>query len=109
MTSRNAKLLSIVAMAGAVALMSASAQAQYVTRSYHRSIHHSYNTHAQALYDAQAYVGGGVTVLPPTIVSGGFMQGLYDPYGNLPSVYGCCATTHNEHVGLAGAGAEGSR
>jgi hypothetical protein len=109
MSSRSANLLSMIALAGAVTLISASAQAQYVTRSYHRSIHHSYNTRAQALYDAQAYVGGGVTVLPPTIVSGSFIQSFYDPYGNLPSVWGCCATTNNEHVGLVGAGAEGSR
>jgi hypothetical protein len=108
MLSRKAKLLSLIVVAGAVAVMSASAQAQYMTRSYYRAIHHPY-ARAQAVYDAQAYMGGGVNVLPPTIVSGSFMQGLYDPYGNLPAVYGCCATTMNEHVGLAGAGAEGSR
>jgi hypothetical protein len=105
MTSRQAKLLSMVAMAGAIAFISASAQAQYVTR-YHRHPY-AYNARAQALYDAQAYVGGGVTALPPTIVSGGFVPSFYfDPYGMLPSVYGCCWTTHNEHHGLIGSGIE---
>ena len=105
MSSRKAKLLSMVAVAGAAAFVSASAQAQYLTRPYHRA--YPYHARAQALYDAQAYVGVG-TVLPPTIV-GGFVQSFYDPYGNLPSVYGCCWTTNNEHVGLVGSGAEGSR
>jgi hypothetical protein len=105
MSSCKAKLLSSIAVIGAVTLMSASAQAQYVTRSYHRSVHHPYA--ANALYDAQAYMAGGVNVLPPTIIGGGFVETFYDPYGNLPSVYGCCATTFNEHVGLAGAASEG--
>jgi hypothetical protein len=104
MSSCKAKLLSSIAVIGAVALMSASAQAQYVSRSYHRSVHHPYG--AQSLYDAQAYMAGGINVLPPTIVGGSFMETQYDPFGMLPSVYGCCATTLNEHVGLAGAGAE---
>jgi hypothetical protein len=102
MSSRKAKLLSMVAVAGAVAFISASAQAQYATR-YHR---YPYNARAQALYNAQAYVGGDITVLPPTIV-GGLGQSFYDPYGNLPAVYGCCWTTNNEQVGLVGAGNEG--
>jgi hypothetical protein len=105
MSSRKAKLLSLIALAGAVAFMSASAQAQYVSRPYHRYVHHPY-VRAQSVYDAQAYMLGGVNVLPPTIIGGGFVETYYDPYGNLPSVYGCCATTMNEHVGLVGAGAE---
>jgi len=104
MSSRKAKFLSMAAVAGAVAFVSASAQAQYVTRPYHRA--YPYHARAQGLYDAQAYVGVG-TVLPPTIVGGGFGQIFYDPYGNLPAVYGCCWTTNNENVGLAGAAAEG--
>lgn len=105
MTTRRAKLLSLIAVAGAVALTSASAQAQYLTRPYYRSIHHPYYR-AQALYNAQAYIGGGISVLPPTTVLP-YYGSSYDPYGNLPSVYGCCTTTQKEHVGLAGAGAEG--
>jgi hypothetical protein len=105
MSSYKAKLLSSILVIGAVALMSASAQAQYVTRSYHRSVHHPYA--ARALYDAQAYMAGGINVLPPTIIGGGFSEFYFDPYGMLPSVYGCCATTMNEHVGRAGAAAEG--
>ncbi len=104
MSSCKAKLLSSIAVIGAVALMSASAQAQYVSR-YHRSIHHSYA--ARALYNAQAYMGGDINVLPPTIVTG-FGEAYFDPFGMLPSVYGCCATTMNEHVGRAGAAAEGA-
>ena len=103
MSSCKAKLLASIAVIGAVALMSASAQAQYVSR-YHRSVHHPYA--AQALYNAQAYMTGGINVLPPTIVSG-FGESYFDPFGMLPSVYGCCATTMNEHVGLAGAAAGG--
>ncbi len=108
MSSRKAKLLSLIAVAGAVALMSASAQAQYVTRSYHRSIYHPYYARAQTVYDAQAYMGGGVNVLPPTIVLP-LIGGSYDPYGMLPSVYGCCATAINEHIGLIGEGGGLSR
>jgi hypothetical protein len=103
MSSRKAKLLSLIALAGAVALMSASAQAQDVWRPYR--YHHAYNAHAQAIYDAQAYMVGGVNVLPPTIVSG-FIASSFDPYGMLPSVYGCCATAINEHHGLIGNGVE---
>ncbi len=105
MSSCKAKLLSSIAAIGAVALMSASAQAQYVTRSYHRTIHHPYA--AQSLYDSQAYMAGGVNVLPPTIIGGAFSETSFDPFDMLPSVYGCCATTMNEHVGRAGAAAEG--
>ena len=108
MSSRKAKLLSLIAVAGAVALMSASAQAQYVTRSYHRSIYYPYNARAQAVYDAQAYMAGGVNVLPPTTVLP-LIGGSYDPYGMLPSVYGCCATAINEHIGLIGEGGGLSR
>jgi hypothetical protein len=106
MSSCKAKLLSSIAVIGAVALMSASAQAQYVTRSYHRVVHHPYA--ARSLYDAQAYMAGGINVLPPTIVGGYFNEMSFDPFDMLPSVYGCCATTMNEHVGLAGAAAEGA-
>ena len=105
MSSCKAKLFSSIAVIGAVALISASAQAQYVTRSYHHAVHHPYA--AQSLYDAQAYMAGGINVLPPTIVGGAFNETSFDPYGTLPSVYGCCATTMNEHVGRAGAAAEG--
>ena len=108
MSSCKAKLLSSIAVIGAVALMSASAQAQYVTRSYHRTIHHPY-AHAQSIYDAQAYMVGGVNVLPPTIVGGGFSEAFFDPFGMMPSVFGCCATTINEHHGLIGNGVESSR
>jgi hypothetical protein len=105
MSSCKTKLLSSIAVIGAVTLMSASAQAQYVTRSYHRAVHHPYA--ANALYNAQAYMAGGVNVLPPTIIGGAFNETQYDPYDMLPGVYGCCATTMNEHVGRAGAAAEG--
>jgi hypothetical protein len=106
MSNRKNQFLSLIALAGAVALMCDAAQAQYLTRPYHRSIHPY--AHNQALYDAQAYAGG-INVLPPTIVGGYLIQNSYDPYGNLPSVYGCCWTTHNEHVGLVGAGGGVSR
>jgi len=94
MPRRNTKLLLVMTAAGVATLVSASAQAQYLTRSYH---YRSYNAQAQ-------YVGAGVNVLPQTIVNGNMTQIYYDPYGMLPSVYGCCWTTHNEQVGLVGAG-----
>jgi len=95
MPRRNTKLLLVMTAAGVATLVSASAQAQYLTRSYqYRS---PYNAQAQ-------YVGVGVNVLPQTIVNGGMPQTYYDPYGMMPSVYGCCWTTNNEHVGLVGSG-----
>jgi hypothetical protein len=100
MPNRKARQLSLIALAGAVALISGAAQAQYLTRPYHRSIHHRY-------YNAHAYMGRGFNVLPLTIVRGGWLgliQSQYDPYGRLPSVYGCCPTTQKEHIGLVGAG-----
>jgi len=102
MSCRKTTLLSIIALAGGMSLLSASAEAQYLPRPYYRS------TVAQPYYYRnaynQAYIGGGVNVLPPTIV-GGFYD---DPFGGmLPSVYGCCRTTHNEAVGLVGSGGGG--
>jgi hypothetical protein len=94
MPNRKAKQLSLIALAGAVALISGAAQAQYLTRPYYRSIHHRYYNRAYNAY--------GYNILPLTIVTGGLSP--YDPYGRLPSVYGCCPTTHNEHIGLIGAG-----
>ena len=96
MPRRNTKLLFVLTVAGVATLVSASAQAQYLTRSYHY----------RSPYNAQAqYVGTGVNVLPQTIVNGNMApQMYYDVYGMMPSVYGCCWTTNNEHVGLVGAG-----
>src|SRR5690242_14497790 len=89
MPNRKANRISLIALAGAVVLMSGAAQAQYLTRHQYRSVQYPY---ARAQY----------TVLPPTIVNSGMIgvqSYAYDPYGNLPSVFGCCATTHNEHIG----------
>jgi hypothetical protein len=97
MPNRKAKQLSLIALAGAVALISGAAEAQYLTRPYYRSIHHRYYNRAHAFYNAYGY-----NILPRTIVIGGLSP--YDPYGRLPSVYGCCPTTDNEQIGLIGAG-----
>ena len=97
MPRRNIKLLGVIAAAGVATLVSASAQAQYLTRSYHYRSTYPYNAQAQ-------YVGTGVNVLPQTIVNGNMAQTYYDPYGMMPSVYGCCWTTNNENIGLVGAG-----
>jgi hypothetical protein len=98
MQNRKAVFTTIALVAGVVT-MSASAQAQYLTRPYDRAItaHHLYSHQGYGFYGSYA----AMNVLPTTIVTG--LIGGYDPYDNLPSVYGCCATTQNEHIGLIGA------
>src|SRR5262245_58321767 len=102
--SHRAKLLSAAVLAAGMAFTAAPADAQYLTHRYYRSAP-ILHPNARAFYNAQAYYGGGgANVLPVTTVLP-LIDGLYDPYDDYHSVYGCCGSTrNNERIGLVGNG-----
>jgi hypothetical protein len=102
MSNRQAKVLSAAVLAAGIAFSTAPAQAQYLARHYYYRTAPILHPNARAFYNAQAYAGGAINVLPVTTVLP-LIDGLYDPYDDYHSAYGCCGSTrNNERLGLVG-------